>query len=63
MRGEKEVLVTARAAGVDPLGTERVLDRLIAEGVVIPAPQPKHRAGAPINGTGTVSDLVSDQRR
>lgn len=45
------------------VSTERVLDRLIAEGVVTPAPQPKRGAGAPVKATGTVSDLIADQRR
>jgi prevent-host-death family protein len=64
-RGE-EVVVTDRGhaiARVLPIGAERVLDRLIAEGVVSPAKQPKRRAGTPITTSGTVSDLVADQRR
>ena len=64
-RGE-EVVVTDRGhaiAHVLPLGTERVLDRLIAEGVVTPAQRSKSRAGKPIKSQGTVSDLVADQRR
>jgi hypothetical protein len=46
-----------------PVGSERVLDRLIAEGIVTPARRPKRRAGKPIKTKGTVSDLVADQRR
>jgi prevent-host-death family protein len=64
-RGE-EVVVTDRGhaiARVLPIGTERVLDRLVAEGVVSPAAQPKRRAGKPIKTRGTVSDLVAGQRR
>jgi hypothetical protein len=46
-----------------PVGGERVLDRLIAEGIVTPARQPKRRAAKPIKTKGTVSDLVGEQRR
>ncbi len=66
VREGEEVLVTDRGSAVArvlPIDAERVLDRLIAEGVVTPAPQQKRRAGAPITGTGTVSDLIDDQRR
>jgi prevent-host-death family protein len=66
VRGGEEVIVTDRGhaiARVLPLGTERVLDRLIAEGVVTPAQRPKRGAGKPIRSEGTVSDLVADQRR
>ena len=66
VREGEEVVVTDRGiavARVLPVGAERVLDRLIAEGVVTPAPRPKRHAGAPIQGTGTVSDLIADERR
>lgn len=66
VRQGEEVVVTDRGSAVArvlPVGAERVLDRLIAEGVVTPAPKRKRRTGAPIKGTGTVSDLVADQRR
>ena len=66
VRGGEEVVVTDRGraiARVLPLGTERVLDRLIAEGVVTPGRQPKRRTAKPIKTKGTVSDLVGDQRR
>jgi prevent-host-death family protein len=66
VRGGEEVVVTDRGqaiARVLPLGTERVLDRLVAEGVVTPARRAKSRAGKPIKSRGTVSDLVADQRR
>jgi antitoxin (DNA-binding transcriptional repressor) of toxin-antitoxin stability system len=61
-------LVTDISAGrpiarIVPIGAERALDRLIAEGMVTPARQPKRRAGKPIKTKGTVSDLVGEQRR
>lgn len=66
VRAGEEVVVTDRGSAVArvlPIGFERALDRLIAEGVVTPAPRPKRAAGAPIKGTGTVSDLIAGQRR
>ena len=66
VRDGEELVVTDRGraiARVLPVGTERVLDRLIAQGVVTPAPMPKRRAGQPIKSKGTVSDLVAEQRR
>ena len=66
VRDGDEVVVTDRGraiARVVPAGGERVLDRLIAEGIVTPARQPKRPAARPINTKGTVSDLVGDQRR
>lgn len=66
VREGEEVVVTDRGSAVArvlPIGAERVLDRLIAEGVVTPAPRPKRRAGAPIKAAGAVSDLIADQRR
>jgi prevent-host-death family protein len=66
VRDGDEVVITDRGraiARVVPVGAERVLDRLIAEGIVTPARRPKRRAGKPIKTKGTVSDLVADQRR
>ncbi len=66
VRDGEEVVVTDRGCAIArmlPIGTERVLDRLIAEGVVTPAQTPKRRAGHPVQSKGTVSDLVADQRR
>jgi prevent-host-death family protein len=66
VRDGDEVVVTDRGraiARVVPVGGERVLDRLIAEGVVAPARQRKRPAARPIKTKGTVSDLVGDQRR
>ena len=64
--GGEEVVVTDRGhaiARVLPLGTERILDRLIAQGVVSPAQRPKRPAGKPIKSKRAVSDLVAAQRR
>jgi prevent-host-death family protein len=66
VRDGEEVVVTDRGRAVArfvPVATERVLDRLVAEGVVTPAPQSKRRAPKPIKTKGSVSDLVSQQRR
>jgi prevent-host-death family protein len=66
VRHGDEVVVTDRGraiARVVPVGAERVLDRLIAEGIVTSARQPKRRAAKPIKAQGTVSDLVGEQRR
>jgi prevent-host-death family protein len=66
VRDGDELVVTDRGraiARVVPVGTERVLDRLIAEGIVTPARKSKRRATEPIKTRGTVSDLVADQRR
>ena len=66
VRHGQEIVVTARGrriARLLPAGTERALDRLIAEGLVTPAQRPKRRARQPIKSQGAVSDLVADQRR
>jgi len=66
VRDGEEVVVTDRGravARVLPVGTERALDRLIAEGVVTPARHAKRPAGRPLKTAGRVSDLVADQRR
>ena len=62
----EEVVVTERGratARVLPVGAERTLDRLVAEGLVTPSKQPKRRLGKPTKGKGGASDLVVDQRR
>ena len=42
---------------------ERVLDRLIAEGIVTPGRSPKRPTSTPIKTKGVVSDLVGEQCR
>ncbi len=66
VRDGEEFVVTDRGraiARVVPVDTERVLDRLIAEGVVTPARHAKGPMTNPIKTKGTVSDLVGEQRR
>jgi prevent-host-death family protein len=62
----EDLIVTDRGraiARILSVGAERALDRLIAEGRVMPASQPKRPAGPTVTGAGTVSDLIADQRR
>lgn len=66
VREGEELVVTDRGhaiARVLPIGAERALDRLIAEGLVTPARRPKESAGKPLKTKGTVSDLIAEQRR
>jgi non-canonical (house-cleaning) NTP pyrophosphatase len=43
--------------------TQQALERLVAEGRVRPAKRRKRAAPQPVPASGTVSDLVADQRR
>ena len=66
VRDGEEVIITDRGqaiARVTPVGAVRALDRLIAEGVVTPARQPKRKASKPVQAKAAVSDLVAEQRR
>jgi prevent-host-death family protein len=66
VRNGDELVVTDRGraiARVVPIGDERALDRLVSEGVVTPARRAKRLASKPVPTKGTVSDLVSEQRR
>lgn len=66
VRQGDELVVTDRGhaiARVVPVEGERVLDRLIAEGLVTPAQQEKAGAPRPIKSKSTVSDLIGEQRR
>ena len=66
VQGGEELVVTDRGRAIArllPIGGERALDRLIAEGLVTPARQPKEPGRPPIKAKGTVSDLVAAQRR
>jgi prevent-host-death family protein len=63
----EEVVVTDRGrpvARLVPVDGERKIDRLIREGLVIPAPRPwRGPLPEPIEGAGPLSDLVLDDRR
>ena len=50
-------------ARIVPIGVPNALERLVAEGRVAPAKQPKRPAGRRVKATGTVSDLVAEHRR
>jgi prevent-host-death family protein len=62
----EEVVVTDRGRAIArmlPLSGERTIDRLVTRGIVTPAKQSKSPTTRPIKTTGTVSDLVGEQRR
>ena len=50
-------------ARIVPAGAPSPLEQLIAEGRVRPAKRAKRRAPDPVPVTGTVSDLIGEQRR
>ena len=62
----EELVITDRGraiARVVPVGAERVIDRLVREGLIVPAEQRTRRRPKPIQAAGTVSDLIAEQRR
>ena len=67
VRAGGEVTVTDHGKAVArlvPLERRRPLERLIAEGLVTPAPSVKARLARPrIKCAGMVSDLAAEQRR
>lgn len=67
VRDGQEVTVTDHGKAVArlvPLDQPRALDRLVAEGLVTPAPVAKRsRTPLRITAKGTVSDLVAEQRQ
>ena len=67
VRDGQQVTVTDHGkavARIVPLSQPRPIDRLIAEGLITPARQPKRpRTRRHIAAKGSVSDLVADQRR
>lgn len=66
VQGGDEVLITDRGTAIArlvPLHGERALDRLIREGRVTRAASPSRDLPTPVAASGTVSDLVADQRR
>lgn len=66
VRDGNEVTVTDHGKAVArlvPLDQPRVIDRLVSEGVISPATRNKRPRGTPrVSATGTVSDLVAEQR-
>jgi prevent-host-death family protein len=50
-------------AMIVPVQQPTTLDQLIAEGLVRPARSPKGELPTPAKATGSVSELVADQRR
>ncbi len=50
-------------ARIVPVGVPTALERLVADGRVTPAKRQKRGAGRRVKATGTVSDLVAEQRR
>lgn len=50
-------------ARIVPIGVPTALERLVADGRVTPAKQPKRPVGRRVKATGPVSDLVAEQRR
>lgn len=50
-------------AKIIPAGKPTTLERLVAEGRVTLAETPKGVRPKPVESTGTVSDLVAEQRR
>ena len=67
VREGEELVVTDRGAAVArivPVTGGRALDRLVAEGLVSPAPHPtRTRPARRLRSRGGVSDLVAEQRR
>ena len=67
VREGQEVTVTDHGKAVArlvPIGQPRPIDRLISEGLISPpAHEKRPRTAPPLSGSGTVSDLVAEQRR
>jgi prevent-host-death family protein len=67
VRAGEEIVVTDHGKAVArlvPFDGERRIDRLIREGLVLPAPRPwRGKLPKPIEGAGPLSDIVIDDRR
>ena len=67
VRDGHDVTVTDHGKAVArlvPLDEQRPIDRLISEGLISPQVHEKRpRTAPPVRGSGTVSDLVAEQRR
>ena len=65
-RAGEEVVVTDHGRAVARIvafDVERPIDRLVREGRVTPAPSRVRKRPRPAPASGTVSDLVAEQRR
>lgn len=66
VRAGRSITVTDHGrpvARIVPVDEPDPLERLIAEGLIQPARQRTRSAPRPVEASGTVSDLVADQRR
>ena len=66
VREGEEIVVTDRGravARIVPPTGGRAIDRLLDDGLITPARAPKRTLPRPVKAKGTVSDLVSEQRR
>ncbi len=66
VREGAEITVTDHGkpiARIIPMGRESGLEKLIREGFVTMPTGPRHPLPEPIKASGTVSDLIADQRR
>jgi len=66
VRAGGEIVVTDHGRAIArlmPLEEPRAIDRLIAEGIVTPAPSPRRKVTKRARARGTISDLVAEQRR
>ena len=66
VRAGRSITVTDHGrpvARIVPVDEPDPLERLIAEGLLQPARQRTRSAPRPVEASGTVSDLVADQRR
>jgi len=67
VREGEEIVVTDRGravARVLPVDGERPIDRLVRQGVVVPAPSPwSGPLPEPVEGAGPLSDIVLEERR
>jgi prevent-host-death family protein len=66
VRGGRTVTVTDHGkpvARIVPVDQPNSLERLVGEGRVTPAQRQKRPAPEPVDAEGSVSELISDQRR
>lgn len=66
VRAGGEITVTDHGkaiARIVPVGAPTSLERLVAEGRVTPGARRREARPAPVTSSGTLSDLVTEQRR